>query len=228
LTAVVGEFTDPHPAAAPTTRTPTASDRVPPDQHQSCPSSRVIEHSRKNAPPRLGSMSPAMSIRFAFAGTTLLETLCFCLSHRFDICGRSLPGACSLVMAGPSIEGAHQPDTQLALSRAIRLRREEIVLTQEALADAADLDATSIHGLERGERGVANPTWDIVDRPARALGLGYTNSPSATTNWRPATPANHPATTAQRRLSRRSRRHTARKRRCAVRLVCGLHGTGVA
>jgi transcriptional regulator with XRE-family HTH domain len=57
---------------------------------------------------------------------------------------------------------------QIALGRAIRLRREEIGLTQEALADAADLDATSIRGLERG---VANPTWDVADRVARALGL---------------------------------------------------------
>jgi transcriptional regulator with XRE-family HTH domain len=57
---------------------------------------------------------------------------------------------------------------QVALGRAIRLCREEIGLTQEALADAADLDPTSIRGLERG---VANPTWDVADRVARALGL---------------------------------------------------------
>jgi transcriptional regulator with XRE-family HTH domain len=57
---------------------------------------------------------------------------------------------------------------QLALGRAVRLRREEIGLTQEALADAADLDATSIRGLERG---TSNPTWDVADRVARALGL---------------------------------------------------------
>lgn len=57
---------------------------------------------------------------------------------------------------------------QIALGRAIRLRREEIKLTQEALADAADLDPTSIRGIERG---VANPTWDVADRLARALGL---------------------------------------------------------
>jgi transcriptional regulator with XRE-family HTH domain len=57
---------------------------------------------------------------------------------------------------------------QLALGRAIRLRREDKGLTQEALADAADLDVTSIRGLERG---VANPTWDVADRIARALGL---------------------------------------------------------
>jgi transcriptional regulator with XRE-family HTH domain len=57
---------------------------------------------------------------------------------------------------------------QVALGRAIRLRREEVGLTQEALADAADLDPTSVRGLERG---IANPTWDVVDRVARALGL---------------------------------------------------------
>ena len=57
---------------------------------------------------------------------------------------------------------------QVALGRAVRLRREEIGLTQEALADAASLDATSIRGLERG---TSNPTWDVADRVARALGL---------------------------------------------------------
>jgi transcriptional regulator with XRE-family HTH domain len=57
---------------------------------------------------------------------------------------------------------------QVALGRAIRIRREEIGLTQEALADASDLDPTSIRGLERG---IANPTWEVADRIARALGL---------------------------------------------------------
>jgi transcriptional regulator with XRE-family HTH domain len=57
---------------------------------------------------------------------------------------------------------------QVALGRAIRLRREAIGLTQEALADATELDATSIRGLERG---IANPRWDTADRIARALGL---------------------------------------------------------
>jgi transcriptional regulator with XRE-family HTH domain len=57
---------------------------------------------------------------------------------------------------------------QVALGRAIRLRREEIGLTQESLADGADLDATSIRGIERG---IANPTWDVADRVARVLGL---------------------------------------------------------
>ena len=48
------------------------------------------------------------------------------------------------------------------------LHREETGRSQEALAGAADLDATSIRGLERG---TSNPTWDVADRVARALGL---------------------------------------------------------
>lgn len=74
-------------------------------------------------------------------------------------------------MEGSTDEGSRvriSQSPQIALGRAIRLRREEIKLTQEALADAADLDPTSIRGIERG---VANPTWDVADRLARALGL---------------------------------------------------------
>jgi transcriptional regulator with XRE-family HTH domain len=67
---------------------------------------------------------------------------------------------------GSSVRISQSP--QVALGRAIRLRREEVRLTQEALADAADLDATFIRGLERG---IANPTWDAADRVSRALGL---------------------------------------------------------
>lgn len=57
---------------------------------------------------------------------------------------------------------------QVALGRAVRLRRVELGLTQEDLAHAANLDPTSIRGVERG---VANPTWDAADRIARGLGL---------------------------------------------------------
>jgi transcriptional regulator with XRE-family HTH domain len=57
---------------------------------------------------------------------------------------------------------------QIALGRAVRMRREEIGMTQEGLADAANMDPTSIRGLERG---VANPSWAAADRIARALGL---------------------------------------------------------
>jgi DNA-binding XRE family transcriptional regulator len=83
----------------------------------------------------------------------------------------TLAGTCSLARTVVGTEGSSvriSQHPQVALGRAIRLRREAIGLTQEALADAADLDATSIRGLERG---IANPRWSTVDRIARALGL---------------------------------------------------------
>jgi transcriptional regulator with XRE-family HTH domain len=59
------------------------------------------------------------------------------------------------------------PTPQAALGRAVGLRRRERGLSQEALADAANVDARTVRGIERG---TANPTWDVVDRIARALG----------------------------------------------------------
>ena len=97
------------------------------------------------------------------------------LDHPWEIGTAALPatlaGTCSLVMTALATEGSGvriSQSPQVALGRAIRLRRVEIGLTQEALADAANLDATSVRGLERG---VANPTWDVADRVARALRL---------------------------------------------------------
>ena len=59
------------------------------------------------------------------------------------------------------------PTPQAALGRAVGLRRRERGLSQEALADAANVDARTVRGIERG---TANPTWDSADRIARALG----------------------------------------------------------
>jgi transcriptional regulator with XRE-family HTH domain len=59
------------------------------------------------------------------------------------------------------------PTPQVAFGRAVGLRRRESKLTQEALADATDLDETTIRGIEAG---TANPTLDAADRIARALG----------------------------------------------------------
>ena len=49
----------------------------------------------------------------------------------------------------------------------VRRRREEKELTQEALAERADLDPTYISGIERGMR---NPSVLSVVRIAKALG----------------------------------------------------------
>jgi transcriptional regulator with XRE-family HTH domain len=50
----------------------------------------------------------------------------------------------------------------------VRKMRGESGLTQERLADKADLDPTYISGIERGVR---NPTLLIISRLARALGV---------------------------------------------------------
>ena len=50
----------------------------------------------------------------------------------------------------------------------VRRRREEKELTQEALAERANLDPTYISGIERGIR---NPSVLSVVRIARALGV---------------------------------------------------------
>ena len=59
------------------------------------------------------------------------------------------------------------PTPQLALGRAISLRRLQLNLTQEALADAADLTDRRLREIEAGS---ANPTWHAADCIARALG----------------------------------------------------------
>jgi transcriptional regulator with XRE-family HTH domain len=56
---------------------------------------------------------------------------------------------------------------QAALGRAVGLRRRETGLSQEELADGAKVDVRTIRGIERG---TANPTWEVADRIARALG----------------------------------------------------------
>jgi transcriptional regulator with XRE-family HTH domain len=59
------------------------------------------------------------------------------------------------------------PTPHAALGRAVGLRRRDQGLTQEQLADEANVDARTVRGIERG---TANPTWDVADRIARALG----------------------------------------------------------
>ena len=58
------------------------------------------------------------------------------------------------------------PTPQRALGRAIGLRRLELGLKPEDVADRAGRTQRTIEGIEAG---MANPTWDSVDRIARAL-----------------------------------------------------------
>jgi len=59
------------------------------------------------------------------------------------------------------------PDPQVALGRAIRLRREELGLEQQTVALDADVKPSWISHIESGRQ---NPAWGTVDRIARALG----------------------------------------------------------
>jgi transcriptional regulator with XRE-family HTH domain len=60
------------------------------------------------------------------------------------------------------------PDPRVQLGKAVRQKRLSLGLSQEALAERADLHWTYIGGIERGERNVS--LVNIV-RIARALGV---------------------------------------------------------
>lgn len=59
-------------------------------------------------------------------------------------------------------------DIREAFARNLRQIRHEKGLSQEALADAADIDRTYVSALERG---VYSPSITIVDKLAAALGV---------------------------------------------------------
>jgi transcriptional regulator with XRE-family HTH domain len=59
------------------------------------------------------------------------------------------------------------PDPQVALGRAIRLRREKLGLEQHEVATDVGVEASWISHIESGRQ---NPSWGTVDRIARALG----------------------------------------------------------
>ncbi len=60
----------------------------------------------------------------------------------------------------------------LAFGRCVRRYRNSLGLSQEALADVANVHRTYIGGIERGER---NPTLTMIHRIASALGVPPTN-----------------------------------------------------
>lgn len=58
--------------------------------------------------------------------------------------------------------------TTKAFGAAVRLLREKSGISQENLAERADLDRTYVSGVERGVR---NPTLRIIEKLAVALGV---------------------------------------------------------
>jgi transcriptional regulator with XRE-family HTH domain len=61
---------------------------------------------------------------------------------------------------------AQKKETCVAFGRAVRRHRKQAGLSQEELADRAQIHRTYIGGIERGER---NPTLLMIHRLARAL-----------------------------------------------------------
>jgi transcriptional regulator with XRE-family HTH domain len=61
-----------------------------------------------------------------------------------------------------------EPDPRVQLGRTVRKRRQALGLSQEGLAEKADLHWTYIGGIERGERNVG--LVNIV-KISRALGI---------------------------------------------------------
>ena len=68
----------------------------------------------------------------------------------------------------PRVSGKSGDPVLIALGDAIRCARADQGLSQEALADAAEIDRSHMGKIERGERNV---TVLNVKRVARALGL---------------------------------------------------------
>ncbi|AOJ10068.1 helix-turn-helix domain-containing protein [Burkholderia mayonis] len=67
------------------------------------------------------------------------------------------------------VSGKLDKDSNLvSLGAAIRIRRKELVMSQEALADFAEIDRSHMGKIERGERNV---TFMNIVRIARVLQL---------------------------------------------------------
>jgi transcriptional regulator with XRE-family HTH domain len=60
------------------------------------------------------------------------------------------------------------PEIQKTFGSAVRRRRQDLGISQEKLAELADLDRTYIGGIERGER---NPSLVNIEKIANALGV---------------------------------------------------------
>nr|WP_290222511.1 helix-turn-helix transcriptional regulator [Trichocoleus desertorum] len=62
----------------------------------------------------------------------------------------------------------NEQEIRQRFGKAIRRRRRELDISQEKLAELAELHRTYISNLERGD---ANPTLDIINRLAKALDI---------------------------------------------------------
>lgn len=65
---------------------------------------------------------------------------------------------------------APPPKELKALAKAVRLLREKAGISQEELADRAEIDRTYISGIERGVR---NPSLIVLCKVADGLGMTF-------------------------------------------------------
>lgn len=68
--------------------------------------------------------------------------------------------------------GMKNRDIRNRLASNLRRMREQLGWSQETLAEHADLHRTYVSGLERGKR---NPTIGVLEKIARALGVGVSD-----------------------------------------------------
>lgn len=68
----------------------------------------------------------------------------------------------------PERQSTPRSPEHAALGEAIRRSREKLGISQEALADAAEIHITMVGGLERGVR---NPSYTTLLRLSKALGI---------------------------------------------------------
>lgn len=61
-----------------------------------------------------------------------------------------------------------QSDIKQRFGKAIRRRRRELDLSQEELAERAELHRTYVSDIERGDR---NPSLENIEKLAKALGI---------------------------------------------------------
>ncbi|WP_026072771.1 helix-turn-helix domain-containing protein [Nodosilinea nodulosa] len=66
------------------------------------------------------------------------------------------------------MENSNRADIKILFGKAVRRRRRELDISQEALAERAGMNRTYVSSVERGER---NPTLESIDQFAKALNI---------------------------------------------------------
>ncbi len=71
-----------------------------------------------------------------------------------------------------NVELNSQPNIKYRFGKAVRRRRRELDLSQEELAERAELHRTYISSIERGQR---NPSLENIEKIAKALSISISD-----------------------------------------------------